>query len=54
MSVRRDFEQTDMNQPIRYRPKELRKVASLISARPLSIAKPPGVRMMAKDSQKPP
>jgi len=43
-----------MNQPIRYRPNEFRKFDSLTSASVLSIAKPPGVRMMANDSQKPP
>jgi hypothetical protein len=42
-----------MNQPIRKRPKESRKVLSLISWRALSIAKP-GVRIIAKEIQKPP
>jgi hypothetical protein len=43
-----------MNQPIRKRPKELRKLASLVSARAPSMLKPPGVRTMAKEIQKPP
>jgi hypothetical protein len=43
-----------MNHPIRYRPNELRNVASLTLTRLDSISKPPGVRMMAKESQKPP
>jgi hypothetical protein len=53
-SVQMSRRKVKMNQPIKYRPKELRKVASLILARPVSMAKPPGVRMMAKDNQKPP
>lgn len=52
--VHRSKMKVNMNHPIRYKPKELRKVSSLIFARPVSISKPPGVKMMAKDNQNPP
>jgi hypothetical protein len=44
-----------INQPIKKSPKELRKADSPPSFwRVLAISNPPGVRMMAKESQKPP
>ena len=53
-SVQISRRKVKINHPIRYRPKEFKKVASLILARPVSMAKPPGVRIMANDNQKPP
>jgi len=43
-----------MNQPIRYNPNELWNGAVLSASRVETMLKPPGVRMMAKESQNPP
>lgn len=43
-----------MNQPNKKRPKEFSHVAFEKDSRSSTMAKPPGVRMMAKESQKPP
>lgn len=43
-----------MNQPIKKRPNEFRKSLEVPPPRPVTMLKPPGVRMMAKEIQKPP
>lgn len=42
------------NQPIRYKPNELRNGAGLSASSVSTMLKPPGVRMIAKEIQKPP
>lgn len=55
--VQRSSRVVKIHQPMRYSPKELRKTATFLPPEPSSevtISKPPGVRMIAKESQKPP
>lgn len=53
-SVQMSNRKVKMNHPIRYRPNELRKGAGEFSSSVDAISNPPGVRMMAKEIQKPP
>lgn len=55
LSVQSRRRNVKMNQPIRKKPNELRNMLDEPSAsNELTISKPPGVKMMAKEIQKPP